>query len=399
MPNYAYTAIDVDGRTILNDMDAPNEKEVIQHLQRLSLVPVEISVQKEKAAKNVSFKKIKIKDIILFTRQLNTLLRSGVPILVSLNALKEQAGESPFKVLLERIAREVEQGNAFSTALEQYPKIFPSLYINAVKVGEMSGTLEETLLYLANYLEEEQQMKQSVKKALRYPMMVIIGLVVAFLIFTMAVIPRFIPIFEASGLELPLPSRVLIGLYYILSTAGIPLLLITAVLITGLIWYIRRPSGRFMFHKLQLQAPIFGPLLRKVSMARFAKVLSTMNRTGIPVVKALDTMKDTMENEVYRRELDQVLELVKEGSGIASAVRRSPYFSPFVVEMLGIGEKSGALDEMLDSISQYYDMEVNETVKNMTALIEPVITVFLGGMVLLLALAIFLPMWDMMSIV
>ncbi len=399
MPNFVYKAVGTDGRVVQSDIVAPSEQEVIRHLTKLNLMPVNISQQKKVKGASKSSSKLKVKDVILFTKQLHTLLKSGVPILSSLNAIKEQNTDTGFKDLVEHIAEEVEQGNSFSSALEQYPKTFPAIYVNSVKVGELSGTLEETLQYLASYMEEEARIRQNVKKALRYPMLVILGLLMAFIIFTTFVIPKFIPIFEASGIDLPLPTRLLIGIYSIISHYGIFLAIGLAGLIVGLVFYIRTPKGKYQYHRLLLKMPIFGPLLQKVSISRFAKVFHTMNRTGIPVVKAFDTMRGTMDNEVYRQELTYILERIKDGTGIANSIRQSPYFSPFVVEMIAIGEKSGALDDMLQSVSNYYDLEVDETVQNMTSLIEPIVSVALGGMVLLLALAIFLPMWDMMSMV
>ncbi len=400
MPNFLYKAVTDTGRVIEDEIVAPSESEVIAQLQKLRLTPVEIKTKSPAERRKASSrKKVNPKTVILFTKQLYTLLKAGVPILVSLNAIKEQNNDPSFQFLVDQIAEEVEQGNSFSNALAQFPRVFPVLYINSVKVGEMSGTLEETLLYLYKYLEEELEIKQNVKKAMRYPMLVISGLLVAFVIFTTFVIPKFIPIFQASGLELPLPTRVMIGLYYLISSYGLFLLLGIIALIAGAVLYVRTPKGRYQYHKLLLKLPIFGELIRKVSISRFAKVFHTMNRTGIPVVKAFETLQETMENEVYRRELGMVLERIKEGERIATALRKSPYFTPFVVEMISIGEKSGALDDMLESVSNYYDLEVSETVKNMTSLIEPIVSVALGGMVLILALAIFLPMWDMMSMV
>lgn len=399
MPNFVYKAINDEGHTIQEEIVAPSEDEVIRQLQKLRLTPLEIRTQAGKKTRKSRRSKVTPKSVILFTKQLYTLLKAGVPILVSLNAIREQSSDPAFRNLVEQLAAEVEQGNSFSSALTQFPKAFPPLYISSVKVGEMSGTLEETLLNLYKYLEEELEIRQNVKKAMRYPALVISGLVIAFVIFTTFVIPKFIPIFQSSGVALPLPTRLMIGLYYLISNYGLLLLAGTIGAIIAAVLYVRTPRGRYQYHRLLLQLPIFGPLLQKVNISRFAKVFHTMNRTGIPVIKAFETLEETLDNEVYRRELTRALEKIKEGERIANALRQSPYFSSFVVEMISIGEKSGSLDDMLESVSNYYDLEVGETVKNMTALIEPVVTVALGGMVLLLALAIFLPMWDMMSLV
>ncbi|GAB4333755.1 MAG: type II secretion system F family protein [Calditrichia bacterium] len=398
MPNFVYKAVGQDGRTVENVIVAPTEQDVINHLQKLQLVPVQIRQAEEKRRGKASLRTIKTKDVVLFTKQLRTLLKSGVPILVSLNAIKEQNSDPAFQALVEALAEEIESGNAFSAALAQFPKIFPSIYVNSVKVGELSGSLEDTLLYLYQYLEEEEKIRKNVKKALRYPMLVIMGLVGAFVVFTTVVIPNFIPIFQSAGVELPLPTRILINTYYIFSNYGILVFLGVVGLIAGLYFYGKTPRGKYQLDKLKLNLPIIGQLLRKVNISRFAKVLYTMNRTGIPVVKAFETLQANADNMVYKEEIGLILERIKAGEGIANSMRKSAYFSSFVVEMISIGEKSGALDEMLASVTEYYDMEVNESVANMTAMIEPIVSVGLGGMVLIMAMAIFLPMWDMMNL-
>ncbi len=342
---------------------------------------------------------MKTKTLILFTKQLHTLLVAGIPIISSLNAIKEQTSDPYFKQIVEAIMSDIEQGSRFSDALAQFPQIFPNLYINSVKVGEVSGTLEDTLNYLYTYLEEEETIRKNVKKALRYPVMVILGLISAFFIFVTIVIPNFIPIFEMSEKELPLPTKMLLGTYYVISNYGILILIAFVAIITALILYIRTPRGRFQFDLFLLKIPILGELLRNVNISRFAKIFYTMNKTGIPVIQSLEILRDTIENAVFRKEISTILERIKEGESIANSLKRSPFFRTFVVEMISIGEKSGSLDDMLFNVSSYYDREVSEKVANMTSLIEPIITVALGGMVLLLALAIFLPMWDLMSLV
>ena len=399
MPNFLYRAVTPEGRAIENEIVAPNEQDVVRHLQKLNLIPIEIRKRAAKAMGKQSYRKIKVKDVILFTKQLYTLLKSGVPILISLKAIKEQSSDPAFQQLIEQISQEVEQGNSLSSAMAQYPKIFPAIYVNSVKIGEISGTLEDTLQYLYKFLEEENEIRKNVKKALRYPVLVISGLIFAFIIFTTVVIPKFIPIFTSSGMDLPLPTRALIGLYHLITGYGFFLLIGFVGLVIVSVLYVRTENGRFLYHKMLLSLPIIGNLLTKVNISRFAKTFHTMNRTGIPVIKAFETMQETIENEVYRKELQMILERIKDGEGIARSLENSPYFSAFVVKMISIGEKSGALDEMLESVSNYYDLEVNEMVKNMTALIEPLVTVALGGMIIILALAIFLPMWDMMSLI
>ncbi len=399
MPNYTYTAVNEAGQRIKNEITATAEQDVIQQLLRMQLTPVEIKKISSRKKVRKSSRRIKSKDVALFTKQLYTLLKAGVPILVSLNAIKEQNENSALFDVVEEIANEVEQGSSLHEAIAQFPKIFSNIYINSIKIGEMSGTLEASLKYLYKFLEEEDKLRKDIKKALRYPMLVVFGILVAFVVFTSVVIPKFIPIFSASGMELPFPTRMLIGIYHVVSSYGLFILGGLILLVAGAVLYVRTPKGLYQYHKLLLNLPIFGSLLKKASISRFAKTFYTMNCSGIPVLQAFETMQSTMDNEVYKSELFQITEHIKRGEGMANSLRTSHYFTPFVVEMIAIGEKSGALDDMLSSVSEYYDLEVDEAVKNLTSLIEPVVTVALGGIVLVLMLAIFLPMWNMMSLV
>jgi len=398
MPTYKYKAINPEGKMLDSTITASDKDELVRHLQKLDLIPVKI--QEKETAKSVQRKfgkRIKTHTIILFTKQLHTLLKSGVPILASLNAIKEQSPHLGFKRMVEMISKDIEQGSKLSEALSKFSKVFPPIYINSVKVGEVSGTLDSTLVYLHQYLDQEVKVRKNVKKAFRYPILVISGLIFAFVIFITMVIPAFIPLFQSFTIELPLPTRILIWVHDVIQSHGILLILGFVGLIIALYFYKKTPQGKYNFDYFLLKLPIMGSLLNKVSISRFAKIFYTMNRTGVPVIQTFKLLENNLENEVFRREMSVILSKIKKGQGIANSLSQSPLFTPFIVEMVAIGEKAGSLDDMLDSVSQYYDSEVNETIDNMTSMIEPVITVLLGGMVLIFALAIFLPMWDLIG--
>lgn len=398
MPTYKYKAINPEGKMLDSTITASDKDELVRQLQKLDLIPVKI--QEKETAKKVQRKfgrRIKTQTIILFTKQLHTLLKSGVPILASLNAIKEQSPDPGFKQMVEFIAKDIEQGSKLSEALGKFSKVFPPIYLNSVRVGEVSGTLDSTLVYLYQYLEQEVKVRKNVRRAFRYPILVMSGLVFAFIIFITMVIPAFIPLFESFTMELPLPTRILIWTHDVIQAHGILLALGFVGLLIGLYFYKKTPQGKYQFDYLLLKLPILGTLLNKVSISRFAKIFYTMNRTGVPVIQTFALLESNLENEVFSREMSVILSKIKRGQGIANSLSQSPLFTPFIVEMVAIGEKAGSLDEMLDSVSQYYDSEVNETIDNMTSMIEPVITVLLGGMVLIFALAIFLPMWDLIG--
>jgi type II secretory pathway component PulF len=400
MPTFKYRAINPEGKMLDSTITASDRNELIRQLEKLGLIPVKI--QERAMARGVKRKfgtKVKTQSVILFTKQLYTLLKSGIPILASLNAIKEQNPDPSFKQMVEIIAQDIEQGGKLSEALGKFSKVFPPIYINSVRVGEVSGTLDSTLVYLYQYLEQEVKVRKNVKRAFRYPVLVICALIVAFIVLITMVVPAFIPIFESFSMELPLPTRILIGLYEVIQNYWIFLILGFVGILMGLYFYKKTPGGKYQIDRFLLNLPIMGNLLMKVSISRFAKIFYTMNRTGVPVINTFELLKNNLENEVFSREMSTILSKIKRGQGIANSLSQSPLFTPFIVEMVAIGEKAGSLDEMLDSVSEYYDSEVNETIDSMTSMIEPVVTVLLGGMVLIFALAIFLPMWDLISAV
>ncbi len=397
MPNYSYKAINADGETVESVILASNERDVQKQLQELNMIL--ISAEKQKSKTKTSRLKYRVKEaaIIQFTKQLHTLLKAGVPIVASLNALREQTSDEKFKNVIEQIANDIEQGSKFSDAVAEFPKIFSTMYVNTLRVGEQSGTMEESLKYLYEYLENEARIRQQVKKALRYPSFVLIGIIGAFLVFMTSVIPNFIPMFESTGKELPLPTKILISLYEILSNYGLFIFLGLVLIIVAVVLYVRTPAGRFQFDLLMLKLPVVGNFVRKVNVSRFAMLFYTMNRTGISITKSLEIMQETIDNKVFNKEIAKTSDKIIKGEGIARSLKQSPVFTNLLYEMVAIGEQSGALDDMLKSVSDYYDQEVTELVNNMTTYIEPVVTIVLGGMILLLALALFLPMWEMMN--
>jgi type II secretory pathway component PulF len=398
MPNFKYKAITQEGRVIESVLLAPDEKDVTRQLTELHMIPISVSAVKSKRTTSQLSFKVKDATVIMFTKQLYTLLKAGVPIISSLNAVKEQTSDANFKGIVESIVRDIEQGSKFSDALGQFSKVFSPLYINSIRIGEVSGTLEESLQYLHRYMDEDAKLRSEVKKALRYPMFVMIGIIGAFIVFTTTVIPNFIPMFKASGAELPLPTKILIGIHDVFANYWYILILVVAGIIGSVYLYSKTPRGRFQLDLLSLRAPIFGKFMQKVLVSRFAKLFYTMNRTGINITKAFEILQDTIGNKVYHQEIKSISDKIIKGEGIANSIKSSPYFTSLLVEMVGIGEKSGALDDMLFSVSQYYDQEVSDAVKNLTSLIEPAVTIILGGMILLLALSMFMPMWEMMKI-
>ncbi len=399
MPNFKYRAYDAEGKIVESSILAKDENDVARQLDELNLVPVEIEKVKSKARSSKVKMHVKDDQVLMFTKQLYTMLKAGIPILLALQTVKEQTKNENFKQIIETIYRDIEQGSKFSDALMQFPKVFSHIYINAIKIGEISGTLEESLQYMHQYLEKDLQIRNDVKKAFRYPMFVTIGIIGAFFVFVTTVIPNFVPMFKNSGHALPLPTRILLGIYTLMTQYGLITALVLAAITVGLVYYFKTPKGRMWLDETLLKLPVMGKFLEKVIVARFARLFYTMNRTGVNITESLKIIQKSLGNAVYNKEIEIVSENILKGESIAESLRKSRYFPELLIDMVSIGEKSGSLDDMLLSISNYYEEEVSEMVENMSSLIEPIITVVLGGMILLLALALFLPMWEMMNII
>ncbi|MHB2152863.1 type II secretion system F family protein [Calditrichota bacterium GD2] len=398
MPNYKYKAYNAEGKLVESTMLASSEDEVTRQLDELNMVPVFIE-QVESSQKTRKIK-MNIKDdaVLHFTKQLSTMLRAGIPMLLALQTVKDQTKDENFKQVIETIRKDIEQGSKFSDALAQFPKIFSKIFINAIRVGEISGTLEDSLQYMHEYMEKDLKMRSSVKKALRYPMFVVIAIVAAFLIFVTTVIPNFIPMFETTGAQLPLPTRLLLGVYALLTQYGLITLLVVIVLTGAAVYYFRTPKGRYWLDEHILKLPVFGNFIRKVIIARFARLFYTMNRTGVNITETLEIIQTSLGNLFYNKVLAIVADRILKGESIADALRKSGEFPDLLIDMVSIGEKSGSLDDMLLSVSNYYEEEVSDMVENMSSLIEPVMTIVLGGMILILALALIMPMLDMMNL-
>ncbi len=399
MPNFKYRAYDAEGKIVESTILAKDEDDVARQLDELNLVPVEVNKVESKA--HPAKLKMHVKDdaVLLFTKQLYTMLKAGIPILLALQTVKEQTKNENFKHIIEVIYRDIEQGSKFSDALQQFPKVFSHIYVNAIKIGEVSGTLEESLQYMHQYMEKDLQIRNDVKKAFRYPMFVVIGIIGAFFVFVTTVIPNFIPMFQNTGHALPLPTRILLGIYTLMTQYGLITSLVLIAITVGLVYYFKTPKGKMWLDETLLKLPIVGQFLQKVIIARFARLFYTMNRTGVNITESLKIIQKSLGNAVYNKEIEKVTENIIKGESIADSLRKSRYFPELLVDMVSIGEKSGSLDDMLLSVSNYFEEEVNEMVENMSSLIEPIITVVLGGMILLLALALFLPMWEMMNII
>ena len=334
-------------------------------------------------------------DLMLFSRQLHTLLRSGVPILRALAGLTESATNASLRKLLGDVRQTLESGRELSACLAAHPAVFDGFYIAMVRVGEMTGRLEEVFLRLFRHLEFEQFMQQQVKSALRYPAFVLAAMVAAVAVINLFVIPAFASVFKGFDAELPWMTRLLLATSdFTLRYGG---LLALAAMGGALLFrqWVRTPPGRLAWDRLKLRLPVAGPIVRKATLSRFARSLSLSLRSGVPVAQALGVVAATVDNSHIARSVEGLRERVERGETILRAAALSGIFTPIVLQMIAVGGETGAIDDLMEEVADLYASEVEYELKTLGQQIEPILIVFLGVLVLILALGVFLPVWDL----
>lgn len=376
---------------------------VAEELYGRGFIPIEITPEKKARISKGGLSDffgggVKPEDMIVFSRQLATLIKAGISFMKSLETLIEQTKSAKLKTVIEGIRREVEGGSSFSEALAKYPHVFSPLYISMVRVGEEAGVLDEILERLASLLEHEAVTRARVKAAVRYPLLVIITLAAAFIFLTTFVVPKFAAIYASAKVTLPWPTRTLIFMNKALTHYWMVILGAIAGAVVLFKAYVKTPTGRWNYDKLKLKAPILGPIVERAVMSRFSRIFSTLYRSGIPMLHSLDIVSGTLGNVIIGRAVAIIKEDVREGKGLSAPMLKTGTFPPIVVQMVAVGEETGALDDMLIKVSDYYDLEVEYAIKNLSTTIEPVLVFCLAGGVLFLALGIFLPIWDMISV-
>jgi MSHA biogenesis protein MshG len=408
MPSFQYRARDQEGKAITGLLDGEDRTSVAEQILRLGYIPVEIKVkEKERKAKKGAaanwadrlMRRVSANEIIYFNRQLALVLGAGVPLLSCLRLMAKQAANDRLRDILMGISDDIEGGTDLSEAMAAYPSVFSSVYVHMVRAGEASGQLEATLKRIAALQEYELENKHRVKAATRYPKLVVIVLVVAFFVMVSFVIPTFAKIFEDFGSQLPLPTRMMIALnnfiqhYWAVSIAGIVLIVV------AILWWVRTKPGRYWYDWLKVHMPIFGPLISKFLLSRFSRIFATLNASGLPIMQTLEISTETIGSVYYAGALRKVSEEVKRGENLSDALSRFGIFPPLLHQMVTVGENTGKLDEVLGKVSDYYDQEVDYAIKQFATLIEPVLIMFLAGVVLFFALSIFLPMWDLLHVI
>ena len=402
MPAFRYRALSAAGQAQQGLLEAPDLDQALDRIHRMGLTPVRLEAQgaAQAGTGGIPFlqKKVTPRDLILFTRQLETMLDSGLPILSALEILHTQTAQPKLKRAIDRVRSDVEQGSTLTEALYRHPDCFPRIYANLVFAGEEGGLLAQMLDRVATLLEYEAETDQRIRSATFYPTLIVTELGLAFLVLIKFVLPRFASLFRNFNTELPLPTRVLIGLSDFFEHQWIPFVFfIVCAAAAGVLWS-RTERGRATIDRIIITAPIFGPIFLMTIMSRFSRVLSALLASGIPIVQALDIVRGVVGNKVVEVEIDRMRDGVVAGQGLAEPLKGSTIIPPLVVKMLAVGEETGAVDKMLLRVSRYYDQDVDYAVKNLSTAIEPVLLVILGAAVLFTALAVFLPLWNLMNV-
>jgi MSHA biogenesis protein MshG len=404
MALYQYRARETGGIVRDGEIQAGDEAAALLALEEQGLLPIRL-VRAGAAARPAGsaargFRgRAGAKELITYTRQLETLLESGVSLTQSLGILADQTPCVPLRDATARVRERVEQGQAFAEALSAEPRIFPALYVSMVQSGEEGGVMALMLERTATLMEHEFETRERVKSALFYPCLVLTELLIAMVVLVKLVLPRFATFFRTMGAELPLPTRLMLGLSDFVEKNGVAILVVAAAAITAVVLHVRTPRGRWQFHTLQIRVPILGDLILKTIMSRFARALAALIASGVPITVALLIIKRIVQNVVVEKEVSRMHEGIVQGRSITDSLRGSSVFPPLVVKMLAVGEETGSLDKMLMRVSSYFDRDVEYAVKNLTAAIEPLLLVVMGVSVLMVALAVFLPMWNLMKAV
>ena len=403
MPRYAYTGRAASG-AVSGELDGADASAVATLLQSRGVTPLQILASANKQAPPGSADlalhklfepKVRATDVMLFSRQLHTLLRAGVPILRALAGLQESAVNPAMKKTLAAVRASLESGIELSVCFAQQGGVFDHFYVAMVRVGEMTGRLDEVFMRLFKHIEFEQFMHQQVKAAVRYPSFVVSAMAVAVGVINTLVIPAFADVFKSFNAELPLATRMLVASSQFTLQYGWALLGTAAGGFFGLRRWIARPAGRLAWDRLRLRLPLAGVIVQKATLSRFARSFSLALKSGVPVEQALSVVAQTVDNAYIARKVDGMRESVERGDTILRSAVASGIFTPVVLQMIAVGEETGAVDELMEEIAELYTNEVQYELKTLSQQIEPILIVFLGALVLLLALGVFLPLWDL----
>jgi len=398
---YDYKVRDRTGNVVTGQLVGDSESLVLQKLREMGMTPVEV----KKAGTGLQFEinlrpgRVKQKQIAVFCRQFATMVNSGLPILRSLAILGDQTESKELAKVLVQTRLDIEGGASLSAAMAKHPKAFNNLFISMVKAGETGGVLDDVLLNLADEIEKEVELKRQIKSAMTYPIVVVCLVVLIMTAMLLFVVPQFKTIYSNLGGELPLPTKVLLMASEAFKKYWYMFLLGVFTFRFFFKRYKKTDKGRVRVDALKIKIPVFGPLFHKVALARFSSTLGMLLRAGVPILQALDNVKDTVDNRVIGLAVEDVKNSVREGESIAKPLGKHKVFPPMIVQMMAVGEETGAVDTMLEKVSEFYNNEVTATVDALTSLIEPLLIAVIGGAVGAAVIALYMPMFNIINII
>ena len=405
MPNFQYTGRDNQGQAVDGNIEANSADAVANQLLNSGITPLNIiqKQQEEQKSNSLNFdftknKKPTLDDLVLFSRQMYTLMHAGVPIIRSISGLAETTRNQVLQRTLHSVRHEIESGHELSTALAQHQDIFSHLFISMVQVGENTGNLDEVFLQISGYLEREKNTRDQIKAAMRYPTFVIIAITIAMFIINMWVIPTFAKVFAGFNAELPLPTRILLSISEFTVNYWYVLAAILLAAIFSFKYYIKTEQGHWQWDRFITRIPLIGSIILRATLARFSRSFAMALSAGVPLVTGLTLVSRAVDNVYIGGHIADMRNGIERGDTLTRTAAATEMFTPLIIQMLTVGEETGNVDDMLEEVANFYDREVDYDVKNLTSAIEPILIIFIGAMVLVLALGVFLPMWDLASV-
>jgi type IV pilus assembly protein PilC len=400
---YEYSVRDKAGKIVSGKLEAESQAAVATKLKSMGYAPMSITQSKAGMKKELSIpgfgKRVKLKDLAVMSRQFATMINAGLSMLRALTILSEQTENKELARILRLVGNDVETGGSLSASMAKYPDVFPPLMVNMCRAGEVGGFLDSVLLQIAANYEAEVHLRGKVKAAMTYPVVVLIMAVLAVVGMLLFIVPTFAEMFKTLGGQLPAPTRVLVFLSE--SMKIMAPFMVVGIITFVVVWRKVKNTDRVrnFVDPLKLKLPVFGPLFAKIALSRFARNLGTMMSSGVPILQSLDIVSDTTGNVVLARAIRDVQESVRTGESLAAPLENHPVFPPMVVQMMAVGEDTGALDTMLHKISEFYDQEVEATTEALTALIEPLMIAFLGGIVGSMIIALYMPIFKIFDLI
>jgi MSHA biogenesis protein MshG len=400
VPFFSYIGRNANGELVKGVLESADSGAAAGQLINTGVVPVEIQPSKapakdEEIGGGLFQQKVEHLDVMMFSRQMYTLLKAGIPMMSALGGLQASTPNQAFADVVKDLRESLDSGRELSVAMRQHPKVFNSFYVSMVRVGESTGMLEDVFMRLFNHMEFEKFMREQIKAALRYPSFVIGVMVIAIIVINIFVIPAFAKVFKGFNAELPFLTRLLIGVSDFFVTYWPMMLIGVLVVVFGFRNWINTPEGRYKWDGVKLRMPIAGKIVHKATMARFARGFALAARSGVPIVQGMSLVAQTVDNDFVAEKVEQMRSGIERGESITRTAVNSGVFNPMVLQMIAVGEEAGMLDDMMQEIAEMYQQEVEYEIKTLGSQIEPILIVLLGIVVLVLALGVFLPIWDL----